>query len=152
MSREKPPLRAGSQSASQSALQALYRMMEEEIVKLTEQVAQQAKRRWGARQLMTHPGVGPVTALATDVFLGDPQRFADGKALASYVGMIPREYSSGERLRRMDHFGECVRINLCCLRSTITMSNSFRKSIPSMPSTFSPMLFESSFVSMARIR
>ena len=48
---------------------------------------------------MTHPGVGPVTALATDVFLGDPQRFADGKALASYVGLIPREYSSGARQR-----------------------------------------------------
>jgi hypothetical protein len=33
---------------------------------------------------MTHPGVGPITALATDVFLGDPKRFVDGKALASY--------------------------------------------------------------------
>jgi transposase len=48
---------------------------------------------------MTHPGVGPVTALATEVFLGDPARFADGEALASYVGMIPREYSSGPRQR-----------------------------------------------------
>jgi transposase len=52
-----------------------------------------------ARLLMTHPGVGPVTALATEVFLGDPARFADSKALASYVGMIPREYSSGGRQR-----------------------------------------------------
>jgi transposase len=48
---------------------------------------------------MTHPGVGPITALATDVFLGDPTRFADGKFLASYVGIIPREYSSGDRQR-----------------------------------------------------
>ena len=48
---------------------------------------------------MTHPGVGPVTALATEVFVGDPARFLDGKALASYVGMIPREYSSGKRQR-----------------------------------------------------
>ena len=48
---------------------------------------------------MTHPGVGPVTALATDVFLGDPARFVDGKALASYVGIIPREYSSGGNQR-----------------------------------------------------
>jgi hypothetical protein len=31
--------------------------------------------------------------------IGDPARFADSKALASYVGMIPREYSSGERQR-----------------------------------------------------
>lgn len=48
---------------------------------------------------MTHPGVGPITALATEVFLGDPRRFADGKAVASYSGMIPREHSSGGRQR-----------------------------------------------------
>ena len=48
---------------------------------------------------MTHPGVGSVTALATEVFVGDPTRFLDGKALASYVGMIPSEYSSGRRQR-----------------------------------------------------
>jgi len=43
--------------------------------------------------------VGPITALATDVFLGDPKRFSDGKALASYIGIIPRERSSGGRQR-----------------------------------------------------
>ena len=86
-------------SYRRSALHALYRRMQEEIDSLTEQIAEQAEQRCGARLLMTHPGVGPVTALATDVFLGDPQRFADGKALASYVGMIPREYSSGARQR-----------------------------------------------------
>ena len=57
------------------------------------------RERPQARRLMTHPGVGPVTALATEVFLGDPARFVDGKALASYVGMIPSEYSSGDRQR-----------------------------------------------------
>jgi transposase len=82
-----------------SALQAMYRKMEEEIENLSQQVAEQAGQRFGAQRLMTHPGMGPVTALATDVFLGDPGRFADGKALASYVGLIPREYSSGERQR-----------------------------------------------------
>ncbi len=40
---------------------------------------------------MSHPGVGPVTALATDVFLGDPTRLADGKAVVSYAGMIPSD-------------------------------------------------------------
>jgi transposase len=48
---------------------------------------------------MTHPGVGPITGLATEVFLGDATRFADGKAVASYVGMIPSEASSGARQR-----------------------------------------------------
>jgi len=86
-------------SYRRSMLQEMYRKMEEEIENLTQQVAEQAEQRCGARLLLTHPGVGPVTALATDVFLGDPKRFADGKALASYVGLIPREYSSGARQR-----------------------------------------------------
>ena len=86
-------------SYRRSALQTMYREMDEEVENLTKQVTEQGSQRSGARLLTTHPGVGPVTALATDVFLGDPRRFADGKALASYVGMIPREYSSGERQR-----------------------------------------------------
>jgi len=72
----------------------LYEKFEAEIEKLNQRVEEQACKRLGARLLMTHPGVGAITALATDVFLGDPARFADSKALASYVGMIPREYSS----------------------------------------------------------
>ena len=82
-----------------SELQAMYRKFETEIEKLNQRVEEQVCERAGARLLMTHPGVGPITALATDVFLGDPARFADSKALASYVGMIPGEYSSGGRQR-----------------------------------------------------
>ncbi len=80
-------------------LQTLYRKLDRQIGKLGERVRDQALRRPGAKLLMTHPGVGAVTALATDVFLGNPARFADGKALASYVGMIPSEHSSGGRQR-----------------------------------------------------
>ena len=80
-------------------LQALYVKFETEIAQLNQRVQEQACERPGAQLLLTHPGVGPVTALATDVFLGDPARFADGKALASYVGIIPSEYSSGGRQR-----------------------------------------------------
>lgn len=78
-------------------LQGLYAKLETEVERLDRRVEEQAGKRAGAQRLMTHPGVGPITALATDVFLGDPARFADGKALASYVGMIPSEYSSGGR-------------------------------------------------------
>src|SRR6202451_1530734 len=82
-----------------SELQAMYEKFEAEIEKLNQRVEEQASQRPGARLLRSHPGVGPITALATEVFLGDPARFADSKALASYVGMIPREYSSGGRQR-----------------------------------------------------
>ena len=82
-----------------SELQAMYGKFESEVEKLNQRVEEQVCERPGARLLMTHPGVGPITALATEVFLGDPARFADSKALASYVGMIPGEYSSGRRQR-----------------------------------------------------
>jgi transposase len=80
-------------------LYALYQQLDEQVDRLDERVKATVSERPHATRLMTHPGVGPVTALATEVFLGDPTRFPDGKALASYVGMIPSEYSSGPRQR-----------------------------------------------------
>ncbi len=80
-------------------LQSLYGKLQAQIDELDERVGDQARQRSGAKLLLTHPGVGPVTALATDVFLGDPARFADGKAVVSYVGMIPSEYSSAGQQR-----------------------------------------------------
>ena len=82
-----------------SELQALYQHLNDRVDRLDQQVQDMANQRARVRLLMTHPGVGPVTALATAVFVGDPTRFRDGKALASYVGLIPREYSSGTRQR-----------------------------------------------------
>jgi transposase len=82
-----------------SALQALNDHLAKHVDELDQRVTAHARERPQARRLMTHPGVGPVTALATEVFLGDPARFVDAKAVASYVGMIPSEYSSGDRQR-----------------------------------------------------
>jgi transposase len=50
-----------------------------------------------AKLLMTQPGVGPNTALAYVLTIGDVSRFPRGKQVASYVGLIPREESSGGR-------------------------------------------------------
>lgn len=49
--------------------------------------------------LMTHPGVGPVTALAWVAFIGDARRFESSARLCSYVGLVPTEASSGGRQR-----------------------------------------------------
>ena len=45
--------------------------------------------------LRTIPGVGLLTATALVAFLGDIRRFPSGRHLASYLGLTPREYSSG---------------------------------------------------------
>jgi transposase len=86
---------------TRTELQGLYHKLRAQIDELDKRVGEQALQRPGAKLLMTYPGVGPVTALATDVFLGDPAQFEDGKARASYVGMIPSEYSSGGGQQRL---------------------------------------------------
>jgi transposase len=50
-------------------------------------------------RLRTIPGVGLLTATALVAFVGDAQRFASGRHLASYLGLTPRESSSGLRRR-----------------------------------------------------
>ncbi len=80
-------------------LLSLYGQMQKRIEQLDRQVEEQAKQRSQASRLLTHPGVGPVTALATEAFLGDPSRFTRGKKVASYIGMIPCEHTSGKRQR-----------------------------------------------------
>ena len=77
----------------------LYTQLEQRIQQLDKQVEKEARGRPQAHRLLTHPGVGPVTALATEVFLGDPHRFDTANQVASYIGMIPCEHSSGKRRR-----------------------------------------------------
>jgi hypothetical protein len=64
------------------------------IEELTAAVEQEARKRPEALRLMTHPGVGPLTALAYVLIIGTPERFHCGKQIGTYVGMIPSEDSS----------------------------------------------------------
>ena len=86
-------------SQRRNELLSLYRQLQKRIQELDKEVEAQARQRPQARRLLTHPGVGAVTALATEVFLGEPSRFATGNQVASYIGMIPCEHSSGKRQR-----------------------------------------------------
>ena len=76
------------------------------ISELDGAVAEQARTRPAVRRLMTHPGVGPVTALAFALTLGPAQRFRRGKQVASYFGLIPSEYSSGAGKQRLGHISK----------------------------------------------
>jgi transposase len=79
--------------------------LEQRTAPLDQVVLQQAERRPEVARLMSHPGVGPVTALAFVLTIGDPARFACGKQVASYLGLIPAEYSSGGR-QRLGHLSK----------------------------------------------
>ena len=75
------------------------------IQELTAAVEQEAGKRPEVLRLMTHPGVGPLTALAYVLIIGTPERFQGGKQLGSYVGMIPSEDSSADK-QRLGHISK----------------------------------------------
>jgi transposase len=52
------------------------------------------------KRLCTTPGVGPVTATTFAATIDDASRFGAAKQVRSYLGLVPREYSSGERQHR----------------------------------------------------
>jgi transposase len=71
------------------------------------------------RRLMTVPGVGPVTALTYAATLDTPTRFGGDAARASaYVGLVPREYSSGER----QHRGRITKVGPPTIRSLLVQA------------------------------
>jgi transposase len=67
--------------------------MNPRIQELSGAAEQEAKKRPEVLRLMTHPGVGPLTALAFVLIIGTVERFPCGKQIGSYVGRIPCEDS-----------------------------------------------------------
>ncbi len=61
-----------------------------------------------ARRLQSMPGVGPLTALAVEAFAPDMGQFKRGRDFAAWLGLVPRQYSSGgkERLGRVSKTGQ----------------------------------------------
>jgi transposase len=78
-------------------LLGLMAMLDQQIEPLDRAVKAEAQRDKMALLLQTQPGVGAVTALAYVLTMGDVSRFARGKQVASYLGLIPRVHSSGGR-------------------------------------------------------
>lgn len=77
----------------------LLDQLDPNIDELSEAIEHEAECIPEVKLLMTHPGVGPITALAFVLVLGTPERFGCGKQVASYLGLIPCEESSSERWR-----------------------------------------------------
>jgi len=85
---EKLSLAPWASRRRQELLELLDRM-NPTIEELTAAAEREAKKRPEVLRLMTHPGVGPLTALAYVLIIGTPTRFQRGKQIGTYVGMIP---------------------------------------------------------------
>jgi transposase len=121
-------------------------LMREECRDLLEQIAEKAVRidaRTGkikalaaeadtARRLQTIPGVGPLTALAVEAFAPPMETFRCGRDFAAWLGLVPRQFSSGgkERLGRTSKAGQSDIRRLLIIGAMSRLNWLGRKSIP----------------------
>ena len=85
-----------------------------------------------ARRLQTIPGVGPLTALAVEAFAPAMESFKCGRDFAAWLGLVPRQFSSGgkERLGRISKAGQADIRRLLIIGAMSRLNWLGRKSIP----------------------
>ena len=90
------------------SFRVLLRQLNQELEQLSTRIAEmdQVIERTAAdheacQRLITIPGIGPVTATALVAAIGNGAAFRRGRDLAAWVGMVPREYSTGGRQKLM---------------------------------------------------
>jgi len=101
---EKLPLAPWASRRRGELLELLDRL-DPSIAELTATVEREARKRPDVSRLMTHPGVGALTALAYVLIIGTPTRFQRGKQIGTYVGVIPSEDSSAGK-QRLGHISK----------------------------------------------
>ena len=109
----------------------LLKQLNSQVEQLDQAVKQAAEQHPQAQLLMTQPGVGPVTALAFVLTIGEVTRFAGSKQLTSYLGLVPSEHSSGSkrRLGAITKQGNCFLRKLLveAAQTTVRKDEGFRK-------------------------
>ena len=79
--------------------------LDQEIAQMEVRVWAEVQRRAAALRLKTHAGVGPQTALATVLSLGEVSRFGSARAVSAYLGLVPTEHSAGGK-QRLGHISK----------------------------------------------
>ncbi len=82
--------------------------LERDIAALDRQILEWHRNNAASRRLATIPGIGPLTASAIVASITDPSMFRSGRELAAFLGLVPRQTSSGgkEKLGRISKMGD----------------------------------------------
>ncbi len=78
---------------------ARIQQLNQQIFAYDREIEQLAKHSAQAQRLMTIPGIGAITATAIIASVGTPQQFKSGRQLAAWLGLVPRQYSTGGKTR-----------------------------------------------------
>jgi transposase len=86
----------------------VWRRLDERIEHVTEEIEELAHGTEGCRQLMTVPGIGPIIASAMVAAIGGGTAFARGRDFAAWLGLVPKQMSTGDRTILGHHFGKSM--------------------------------------------
>jgi transposase len=76
-----------------------WEKLETQIEKIDREFAQAVKTEENCRRLLTIPGIGPLTATALTAAIGNGVAFRKSRDLAAWLGLVPRQHSTGGKAR-----------------------------------------------------
>lgn len=92
----------GLPSLARRLLHDIYQRIQtlnQQILAYDREIEHLARHSDPAQCLMTLPGLGAVTATALVASIADPKQFHNGRQLAAWLGLVPRQYSTGGKTR-----------------------------------------------------
>jgi transposase len=103
--------------------------LEERLAAYAEHIAAQASGSAVAQRLQTIVGVGPTTAAALVVTVGAPQEFGNGRQFSAWLGLTPKQHSTGgkTRLGRITKRGDAYLRTLLILGAKSALQAALRK-------------------------
>ena len=117
----------------------ICRMLLEQIAQLTDRInalkariAAMSNEAEMPRQLQTMPGVGPITALAVETFAPPMEQFRRGRDFAAWLGLVPRQHSTGgkQKLGKTSKMGQRDIRRLLVIGATAVIRWASRRGAP----------------------
>lgn len=107
-------------------------MLDRQIVLLDREIVRRSREDEVARRLMTIPGIGPITATALTALAPPPGTFAKGRDFAAWVGLTPRQHSTGgkPKLGAISRMGERTLRRLLIIGSSAVVLQASKRGAP----------------------
>jgi transposase len=105
---------------------------DERIAALDKEIARRARGDEVARRLMTIPGIGPITATAISAIAPPPETFAKGRDFAAWLGLVPRQSSTGgkQKLGAISRMGERTLRRLLIIGASAVVLQASKRGAP----------------------
>lgn len=107
-------------------------LLDRQIALLDKEIVRRSREDEVARRLMTIPGVGPITATAIIALAPPPETFAKGRDFAAWVGLTPRQHSTGgkQKLGAISRMGERTLRRLLIIGSSAVVLQMSKRGAP----------------------